>query len=65
MMHFVPFFQSAKNGDGIFDRGLADVDRLEAAFERRIFFNVLALFIERGGADGTQFSAREGGLQHV
>ena len=65
VMHFVFFFQAAKNRDGVFDVGLADEDDLEAAFERGVFLDVLAVFVERGGADGAQFSASERGLEHV
>ena len=38
---------------------------LEAAFERRIFFNVFAVFVERGGADGAQLATGQRGLEHV
>ena len=65
VMHFVAFLQAAQDGDGVFHGGLADEDRLEAALERGIFFDVLAIFVERGRADGAQFAARERGLEHV
>ena len=65
VMHFVFFFQAAKNRDRVFDIRLADEDDLEAAFERRIFLDVLAIFVQRGCADGAQFSAGERRLQHV
>ncbi len=29
------------------------------------FFDVLAIFIQRGGADAMQFAAREGRLEHI
>ncbi len=65
VMHFVLFLQAAKDRDGVFDVGLADEDNLEAAFERGIFLDVLAVFVQRGGADGAQLSAGQRGLQHV
>ena len=65
VVHFVAFFQAAQNRDRIFHRRLADKHRLEAAFERGILFDVLAIFIERGGADGAQFAASQRRLQHV
>ena len=64
-MHFVFLFQAAKNGDGVFDVGLADENNLEAAFEGGVFFDVLAVLVQRGGADGAQLSASQGGLEHV
>ena len=64
-MHFVALFQSAQNRDRVFDVRFADEHDLEAAFERRIFFDVLAVFVERGGADGAQLAAGQRRLQHV
>ena len=52
VMNFVPFLQAAKNGNRVLDIRLADKNYLEAAFQSRIFFDVLAVFIERGGTDG-------------
>ena len=46
-------------------RGLIDQHGLEAAFERGILFDVLAIFVERGGADAVQFAARQHGLEQV
>jgi len=43
---------------GGFDRGLADHDLLETAFECRILLDVLAVFVERGRADAVQLAAR-------
>ena len=40
-------------------RGLADQDRLEAPLERRVLLDVLAVLVERGGADRLQFAAGE------
>ena len=65
VMHFVAFFQAAQNGDRVFDVRLAHEDDLEAAFERGIFLDVLAILVERGGADGAQFAAGQRRLQHV
>ena len=46
-------------------RGLIDHDRLEAAFERRVAFDVLAVFVQGGGADDLQLAARKRGLEDV
>jgi hypothetical protein len=45
VVDFITLFQATKNRDGVFDRRLADINRLEAALESRIFFDVLAVFI--------------------
>ena len=46
-------------------RRLADVHLLEAALERRVLLDVLAVLVERGGADHAQLAAGEHRLDHV
>ena len=46
-------------------RRLADVDRLEAALERRVLLDALSVLVERRRADAAQLAARERGLEHV
>ena len=46
-------------------RGLVDQHRLEAALQGRVLLDVLAVFVERGGADAVQLAARQHGLQQV
>ena len=46
-------------------RRLADVHLLEAALERGILLDELAVLVERGRADQAQLAAREHGLEHV
>ncbi len=65
VMHLVLLFQSAQDRDRVFDIGFADEHNLEAAFERGIFLDVLAIFVQRGGADGAQLAASQRRLQHV
>ena len=65
MMRLVTLLQSAKNGNGVFDRGLADEYLLEPAFEGGILLDVLTVFIEGGRADETQFTSRKHRFQHV
>ena len=43
-------------------RRLADQDLLEAALQRGVLLDVLAVFVERGGADAVQLAARSAGL---
>ena len=45
--------------------GSLDEHRLEAARERRVLLDMLAVFVERGGADAMQFAARQRRLQQV
>ena len=44
---------------------LADEDGLEAALERGVLLDVLAVLVEGGGADGAQLAAREHRLQKI
>ena len=46
-------------------RRLVDQHRLEAALERRVLLDVLAVLVERGRADAVQLAAREHRLEHV
>ena len=65
VVRFVALLESAQNGDGVLDVRLADVDDLEAPLQRRVLFDVLLVFVQRGGADGAQLTACQGGLEHV
>ena len=51
--------------DRLLDGRLLDHDRLESALERRIALDVLAVLVERGGADALELAAGERGLQDV
>ena len=65
VMDFVFLLQAAQDRDRVLDRRLADEDRLEAPRQRRVLFDMLAVFVERGGADAVQFAARQRRLQQV
>ena len=65
MVLLVFVLQAAQDRDGVLDRRLGDEDRLEPARQRGVLFDVLAVFVERGGADAMQFAARQRGLQQV
>ncbi len=64
-MGFVTRLEAAEDGDRVFDARLADEDRLEAAFEGGVFFDVLAILVERRRADAAQLAAGEGRLEQV
>ena len=51
--------------DRLLDGRLLDQHRLEAALEGGVALDVLAVLVERGGADGLQLAARERRLEDV
>ena len=65
VVHFVALLQTTQNGDGVLHRWLGHGHHLEAALERGILLDVLAVFVHRGGADAVQLSARQRRLDHV
>ena len=65
VVHLVALLEPAQDGDGVLDRRLAHVDLLEAALERGVLLDVLAVLVERGGADHAQLAARQHRLDHV
>ena len=65
VMDFVAFLETAQDGDGILDGGFANEDGLEAAFESGVFFDMFAILVEGGGADGMKLAAGQHGLEHV
>ncbi len=65
VMDLVALLEAAQNADGVLNAWLIDIYGLETPFERRVFFNMLAIFIECGRADAVQFAARQHWLKHV
>ena len=65
VMDFVALLQAAQDADGVFHAGLFHQHRLEAALEGRVFFDMLAVFVQGGGADHVQLAARQHRLEHV
>ena len=65
MMCFVAVAQTLEDLDGLLHCRLANHDRLEAALERRVLFDVLTKFVERGGADALEFASRQCRLDDV
>ena len=65
VMHLVALFEATQDRNRILDRGLAHKSDLEPALQSGVFFNVLAVFVERGGADGAQLAPGQRWLQHV
>ncbi len=55
--------QAFENLDGVRQLRLRHLDGLEAALERGVLLDVLAVLVERGGADGLQLASRQHGLE--
>ena len=65
VVDFELLLEAAQDGDGVVDRGLAHQHGLEAAGEGGVFFDVLLVFLEGGGADAAQLAARQRRLEQV
>ena len=65
MVRLITLLQAAEDGDGVLDGRLAHQHLLEAPLQRRVLLDVLAVFVQRGGADAVQLATRQRGLQHV
>jgi hypothetical protein len=65
MVGLVPVTQAAQDLDRVGDRGLGHQDGLEPPLERGVLLDVLAVFVDRGGADDVQLTAGQRGLEHV
>ena len=61
----VAFLQAAEDADGVLHAGLANVDLLEPALQGGVLLDVLAVLVQRGGADQPQLAAGQHGLEHV
>ena len=55
--------QALENLDGLRERRLVDLDRLETALECSVLLDVLAVFVQRGGTDGLQLPAGQHRLE--
>ena len=56
---------AADDGDGLLNGRLSDGDGLEAALERGVLFDMLAVLVEGRCADDLNFAARERGLEDI
>ncbi|EKE16993.1 MAG: hypothetical protein ACD_10C00684G0001, partial [uncultured bacterium] len=56
MVHLVFFLQAAQDGDGRLHGGFAHQNFLEAALQCGVLLDVLAIFVERGGAHAVQLA---------
>ena len=65
VVHLVAVLQPAQDADGVLDRRLADEHLLEAALQRGVLLDVLAVLVERGRTDQPQLAAGQHRLDHV
>ena len=65
MVRLVLRAQPFQDQDRLVDGRRLDLHRLEAAFERGVLLDVLAVFVERGRADALQLAAAKRGLDDV
>ena len=65
VVDLVALLEPAQDRDRVLDGRLVDQHRLEAALERGVLLDVLAVLVERRRADGAQLAAREHRLQQV
>ena len=64
-MGLIALLEAAQNRDGVLHRGLRHLHRLKAALQRRVLFDVLAVLVQRGRPDATQFTASQLWLEHI
>ena len=62
---FVLLLDAAQDLDGVLDGRLTDEDLLEAALQRRVLLDPLAVLVEGGGTDHVQLAAGQHRLEHV
>src|SRR5712691_3605208 len=65
MVLLVEALHPVEDGDGLDQRRLVDEDRLEAALQGRVLLDVLAVLVERGGADALDLTARQRRLENI
>ena len=64
-MDLVLLLQAAQDGDGIGHARLTDQDRLKATLEGGVLLDVLAVLVERRGADDPELAPSQRRLEHV
>ena len=65
VVNFVFFLQAAQDSDSGLHRWLTDQNFLKASLQRGVFFNVLAVLVERRGTHTMQLAARQCRLEHI
>ena len=65
VVHLVALLEATQDADGVLGRRLAHQHLLEAAFQRGVLLDVLAVLVERGRPDQPQLTAGQHRLDHV
>ena len=65
MVKLVFLLQPAKHENRVLHRRLVDKDRLEAPRQRRVLFDILAIFVQRRRPDAAQLATRQRRFQKV
>ena len=65
MVGLVAALEPAQDRDGVLDGRLGDQHLLEAALQRRVLLDPLAVLVERRRADHAQLTAGQHRLEHV
>ena len=65
VVHLVAVLEAAQDADGVLDGGFADEHLLEAALQRGVLFDVLAVLVERRRTHQPQLTAGQHGFDHV
>ena len=65
VVHFVFLLQAAQDGNGCLYRRFTDQNLLETALQSSVFFDVLAVLIQRGRAHAVQLAPCQSGLEHI
>ena len=65
MVGLVTRLQATQDGDRVLDRWFVDEYGHETTGKRRVAFNVLAVFVERGRTNTVEFATGESWLQEV
>src|ERR687895_224610 len=63
VVRLIAVLEPLEDLDRLLDRRLVDRDLLEEALQRAVALEVLAVLVERGGADGLQLAAGESRLE--
>ena len=65
VVHFITFFQAAQDGNGVVHARFVNKHFLETPFQRRVFFDVVTVFVQSRGPYAVQLAPGQGGFQHV
>ena len=65
MVRLVAFLEPAQDRDGLLDARGIDQDLLEATLKGGVFFDVLAVLVERGGTDTAKLASCKSWLEQV